>query len=64
MYHYLCMRKYYDGLINLELTFYNKTTHQVKNIKCSCIKSTRTSEKIEKILGDFFMKYQLLPPIL
>lgn len=39
MYHYLCMTKYYDGLINLELTFYNILDNTVKKIHVSFVKA-------------------------
>ena len=33
MYKYLTMTKYFNGLINIELNFYNETTHQVRTLR-------------------------------
>ena len=32
-YKYLCMRKHFNGLINIELDFYNHTSHRVRTIQ-------------------------------
>ena len=32
-YKYLTMKKYFNGLINIELDFYNETTLQVRTIR-------------------------------
>lgn len=33
MYKYLTMKRYFNGLINIELSFYNETTNQVRTIQ-------------------------------
>lgn len=38
MYKYLTIKRYFDGLINIELNFYNETNILVRTIRATFIK--------------------------
>jgi hypothetical protein len=49
------MKKYFNGLINIELDFYNETTHQVRTIRVAFRKEKMPA--FSAILRRYFYVY-------